>query len=207
MDPYFNWFGSRDVYTTSRSIFFPTESDQGLFFPPFTSSFFVCFVRILTLSMTLNWLTVHWKHKQSLKTLNLCLKKCKNAKICDFFMYLGPIFFRRPIFSVYPLYYVHPWGMAGSNGNTAFNKLKLKLSLAMAISIWTFIWTFILSFRWTTWLFYNFANEHLYEQLYEYWMGHSYDNWQIMWTFLGPFLWTCTWIFLWTLIWSFILTL
>ena len=29
----------RDVYTTSRSISFPTESDQDLFFPPFTSSF------------------------------------------------------------------------------------------------------------------------------------------------------------------------
>ena len=53
--------------------------------------------------MTLNWLTVHWKHKQSLKALNQCLKKCKNAKIRDFFTYLGPIFFPRPIFFCTPM--------------------------------------------------------------------------------------------------------
>ena len=29
----------RDLYTTTRSIFFPTESDQGTFFSQFTSSF------------------------------------------------------------------------------------------------------------------------------------------------------------------------
>ena len=53
--------------------------------------------------MALNWLTVHWKHKQSLKALNQCLKKCKNAKIRDFFTYLGPIFFPRPIFFCTPM--------------------------------------------------------------------------------------------------------
>ena len=65
---------------------------ESIFFPIYFF-FFACFVRILTLSMTLNWLTVQWKHKQSLKTLNQWLKKRKNAKIHDFFMYFWPIFF------------------------------------------------------------------------------------------------------------------
>ena len=43
------------------------------------------------------------KAQKSLKALNQCLKKCKNAKIRDFFTYLGPIFFPRPIFFCTPM--------------------------------------------------------------------------------------------------------
>ena len=49
----------RDVYSSSRSIFFPNRTRPGSIFFPISFFLLVCFMLILTLPMTLNWSTVH----------------------------------------------------------------------------------------------------------------------------------------------------
>ena len=49
----------RDVYTTSWSIFFPNRARPGSIFFPISFFLLACFMLILTLSMALNWSTVH----------------------------------------------------------------------------------------------------------------------------------------------------
>ena len=58
-------------------------------------------MRILTLSLALSWLTVHWKHNQSLKTLNQCIKKCKQPKFAIFSLIWG-LFSSQGLFSSVP---------------------------------------------------------------------------------------------------------
>ena len=89
------------MYILQVGLFFSqTESNQGPSFSPFTSSFCVLCAHSDTFYV-LKLAHSNWKHKQSLKTLNQCLKKLLNAKIRNFFTYLGPIFFPPP--EAYPL--------------------------------------------------------------------------------------------------------
>ena len=101
------------MYILQVGLFFSqTESNQGPSFSPFTSSFCVLCAHSDTFYV-LKLAHSNWKHKQSLKTLNQCLKKFLNAKIRNFFTYLGPIFFPKAYFlpspyDTYPLNYIHP---------------------------------------------------------------------------------------------------
>ena len=49
----------KDVYSTSWSIFFPNRARPGSIFFPISFFLLACFTLILTLSMALNWSTVH----------------------------------------------------------------------------------------------------------------------------------------------------
>ena len=127
--------------------FFPNRVRPGSIFSPIYFFFFACFVSILTLSMTLNWLTVHWKHKQSLKALNQCLKKFKNANIHDFFTYSGPILFPRPIFFRTPMartlctIYIPVW----IKKKISFYSWKKQEPVSIVINIIIIFWFIIIS--------------------------------------------------------------